>query len=421
MATSIELCQKRKELVDACMEKHGVGYAEALQIVSQEIGVKVRTIRDDITRLNKIAKDEEIETDEELEEYCVKLAKQKQKLQDTNRIERKAFRESARIENAVESLNEELVGLLKKNSFNTWNGVGQTNPTHNGYGVIQFSDTHLNELVDLPSNKYDIEVANKRIRKHVTESIEYFQNNEIGTVLVAFTGDMINSDRRLDEKLNMSTNRMRALFIAVDIFKQAIEELSEYFNIHVASVTGNESRVNDEFGWSDAVLSDNYDYAIHNILKQLFDGCENVTFHGDCEAEKVVNVGGVHLLMVHGNQIPKNITQGLAKIKARYMSHDVDVDYMIHGHLHECLIADTYARSASTVGANAYSENGLQLVSRASQNCYRVKDGSMEGHRIDLQNIDSYDGYDIDESIMAYNPKSSTKLKSQSTIFSVVI
>lgn len=421
MATSLELCQKRKELVDACIKTHGVEYKEALQIVSQEIGIKATTIRDDITRLTKVSKEEDIETDEELEEYCVKLAKQKQKLQDTNRIERKAFRESARIENAIESLNEELIKILKKNSFHTWAGESQTNPSHNGYGVIQFSDTHLNELVDLPTNKYDIEIANKRIRKHVTESIEYFQNNDIGTVLVAFTGDLINSDRRLDEKLNMSTNRMRAMFLAIDIFKQAIEELSCYFNIHVASVTGNESRVNEEYGWSDAILSDNYDYAIHNILKKLFEGRDRVSFIGDCEAEKVVNVDGVNLLMVHGNQIPKNITQGLGKMKARYMASEIDIDYMIHGHLHECLIADTYARSASTVGANAYSENGLQLVSRASQNCYRIKDGSMEGHRIDLQNVDNYDGYDITESIMAYNPKSSTKLKSQSTIFSVVI
>jgi len=421
MAASLELCQKRKELVEVCMEKHGVEYKEALEIVSQEIGVKSRTIRDDIKRLEKVAKENDVETDEELEEYCVKLAKQKQKLQDTNRIERKSFRESARIENAVEALNEELIKILKKNSFHTWNGESQTNPTHNGYGVIQFSDCHLNELVDLPTNKYDIEIANKRIRKHVTESIEYFQNNEISTVLVAFTGDLINSDRRLDEKLNMATNRTRAMFMAIDIFKQAIEELSGYFNIHVASVTGNESRVNEDYGWSDALLSDNYDYAIHNILKKLFEGSDKVSFIGDCEAEKVVNVGGVNLLMVHGNQVPKNITQGLSKLKARYMASEIDIDYMIHGHLHECLIADTYARSASTVGANAYSENGLQLVSRASQNCYRVKDGSMEGHRIDLQNVDKYEGYDITESIMAYNPKSSTKLKSQSTIFSVVI
>jgi len=421
MAASLELCQKRKELVDVCMEKHGVEFKEALEIVSQEIGVKSRTIRDDITRLKKVTREEEIETDEELEEYCVKLAKQKQKLQDTNRVERKAFRESARIENAVEALNDELLKVLKKHSFHTWNGESQANPTHNGYGVIQFSDTHLNELVDLPTNKYDIEIANKRIRKHVTESIEYFQNNGIGTILIAFTGDMVNSDRRLDEKLCMATNRTRAMFIAVDIFKQTIEELSCHFKVHVASVTGNESRVGEEYGWSDALLSDNYDYAIHNILKKLFDGVDRVNFIGDCEAEKVVNVGGVNLLMVHGNQIPKNITQGLGKIKARYMASGVNVDYMIHGHLHEALIADLYARSASTVGANAYSENGLQLVSRASQNCYRVKDGSMEGHRIDLQNVDNYEGYDITESVMAYNPKSSSKLKSKATIFSVVI
>ena len=45
----------------------------------------------------------------------VKLAKQKQAHQDTNRIERKTFREYARLENSVTALNQSLLNVLRDN------------------------------------------------------------------------------------------------------------------------------------------------------------------------------------------------------------------------------------------------------------------------------------------------------------------
>ena len=47
----------------------------------------------------------------------VKLAKKNQSYQDLNRIERKAFREYARIENAVGAYNKELVKIFKENNL----------------------------------------------------------------------------------------------------------------------------------------------------------------------------------------------------------------------------------------------------------------------------------------------------------------
>ena len=57
-------------------------------------------------------------TDKEILKENVSLAKAKQRLQDKNRIQNKAFREDARIENAVAEYNKELIKVLKGNSFN---------------------------------------------------------------------------------------------------------------------------------------------------------------------------------------------------------------------------------------------------------------------------------------------------------------
>ena len=93
----------------------------------------------------------------------VKLAKQKQSYQDINRIERKAFREYARVENAVEKYCMELVEIFEKKSLSKL--TIEHDSDNKAVGVIQFSDVHFNEIVDLEHNKYDFKVASQRLYK----------------------------------------------------------------------------------------------------------------------------------------------------------------------------------------------------------------------------------------------------------------
>ena len=72
----------------------------------------------------------------------VKLAKQKQSAQDLNRIERKAFREHARVENAVSKYAKELKQLFEKHSLSELTSKHRSNSK--AVGVIQFSAVHFN-------------------------------------------------------------------------------------------------------------------------------------------------------------------------------------------------------------------------------------------------------------------------------------
>ena len=74
------------------------------------------------------------------------------------------------------------------------------------------------------------------------------------------------------------------------------------------------------------------------------------------------------------------------------------------------MIRDNIARSASLVGSNAYSENALNLSGTAAQNIYCFTDDGRHDVRIDLQETDGWDGYDIKEELFAYNAKSAQKL-----------
>ena len=357
--------------------------------------------------------------DAEILKENVKLAKQKQSYQDINRIERKTFREYARIENAVGKYNKELVGIFDKQRLSELTKSHKR--TSSAVGVIQFSDIHFNELVDLEHNKYDFSIASKRCKYFVKRAIMYFKSQNISNILLVQSGDLLNSDRRLDELLNMATNRAKATFLAVDIFQQIILELNEHFNVSVCCVTGNESRVKQEWGWSKMIATDNYDYTIFHTLRYLFKDSKINFIDGD-PTELIVEVAGQNLLVLHGNgSIKKGIDTSITQIMGRYKARGINVDYVIFGHIHSARVGDNFSRSSSMVGANDYSEKALNLAGRASQNCYVFyKNGNRDGIKIDLQNYDD-DMYNIEKSLESYNAKSHDKLNKGTTIFKVVV
>jgi len=354
--------------------------------------------------------------DKDIIEYNIRLAKQKQKFQDLNRIERKSFREDSRQENALVEYNTEIIKLLKRESLKT----KLSKKKHNTESaiVIQLADLHLNELVELESNKYDFDIASKRLQKYAYKVKEYVKFHKANKVLIAITGDLINSDRRLDEKLSMATNRAKATFLGVHLLKHFILDINEIAEVQVCCVTGNESRVNFELGWVDMVASDNYDFTIFEMLRLLL---PDINFLRGDALELVVEINGKNMLVIHGHQLGRMTSNDTGKVISKYSAKGVVIDFIICGHLHETMIRDNIARSASLVGSNAYSENALNLSGTAAQNIYCFTDDGRHDIRIDLQETNGWDGYDIKEELFAYNAKSAQKTHKKETIFKIII
>jgi predicted phosphodiesterase len=360
------------------------------------------------------------ETDAELVEQNVRFQKQRQKHMDLNRIERKSFREYARVENAVSEYTKQLIEVFQNNPYKPagvfHNAVGKA------FGVVHLSDVHFNELINIKSNKYDFTIASERIQKFITESVEYLNRFDVVDVFLLMTGDLLNSDRRLDEILAMATNRAKATFIAVQIIENAIVQLNEHYNVHVAGVCGNESRVGKDFNWNGDIVSDNYDFTIFNILRYKLHGTQGVSFLGlSDKLEEVVEVGDKVFLLVHGNQIGKDVSKDMSKLIRKYANMDILIDFVIYGHLHEAMIADMYARSSSVCGSNNYSEDALLLVGKASQNLHVVKEHGIDSVKIDIQDTTGYEGYDTKDWQDAYNPKSLEKTRKHETVLRITI
>jgi UDP-2,3-diacylglucosamine pyrophosphatase LpxH len=126
--------------------------------------------------------------------------------------------------------------------------------------------------------------------------------------------------------------------------------------------------------------------------------------------------------MLHGHgSLRGKLDSSVNQIAGRYSLKGIKIDYVIFGHVHSARVGDNFGRSSSMVGANDYSEKALNLNGRASQNCYIFyNDGNRDGIKVDLQNVKDK-GYNIKESLEAYNAKSAKKRHKTKTIFEVVV
>jgi predicted phosphodiesterase len=304
--------------------------------------------------------------------------------------------------------------LLEKCNLKEYT-VSHKIPKNTNYvGIIHITDTHFNELVNHSHNKYDFKVASSRLKKLVEVARTQFKAFGVKKVLVASTGDLLNSDRRLDEILAMSTNRSKATFLAVQLLQQVILDLNKDFNVLVTGVTGNESRIKEEIGYNELVATDNYDYTILEILKLIFKEAKGIEFINSGYNEGIVEIEGTNILLMHGYSQKTDIERYVQQIKGRYSSNGQKVDYVLMGHYHSTRLADHYARGASLVGSNDYNESNLNLAGRAAQNIFLIsKEGDVHGTRVDLQNAsnDIFGSYDINKELEAYNAKSAEKSK----------
>lgn len=413
----------RSRLADAQIKEFIAGMSSA---TIDEIAVAIRQRgfsigNDRLIRLSRAVFRETSGADGEIIEENVRLAMRSQGQLDKNRVANKSFRDFARLSNAMEECGKEIISILKKYDFS------QVTIQHEvgdepAQGIIQLADLHLNELVRTATNTYDFPTASKRLKKYALRATEYLTMKGVKNVLVANTGDILNSDRRLDEYMNMATNRMNAAMLAVFLIEQFLLDLNEHFNVTYIQVSGNESRVKDEPGNTDIILTDNYDMLIYNILKHSMATAKGIVFQDGNIAEKVVSVSGQNVLVLHGENVGSDVIGSIQKIKGKYAQQGIPISFVVFGHVHTALVHNHFARSGSLVGANDYTDRGLQLTTGASQNVHVFyRGGDHDSLVINLNNTDGWQGYDIVEALESYNAKSEKKLHQQTVIHQIVV
>lgn len=342
-------------------------------------------------------------------EYYGHLARTVQRQRDLLRVERKHTRENSRVTNMLEELTTALCDVFGEYDLSA-DVVTHQSTKGSSVGVIQLSDLHFGERIhEYVGNVFDTGGVAARLKKFVNKASVIFKALGVQNILLALTGDLINSDRRLDEITANASNRAKIVFTAVDILQQLILDLNKNFNVTVASVCGNESRIGKDVAWGTAVASDSFDLMIHEILSRLFVNASGVHFIEMADPlECVVDVNGANFLLVHGHNGLSNTARmesEVSKVRSKYAARGVMIDYVISGHIHSAYISDCFSRSSGLPGGNAYSDKALNLTSRSSQNIFVVDaDKSIHGIKIDLQEFDKNFAYSYNAETEEYKP-----------------
>ena len=345
--------------------------------------------------------------EENFDGSLLKLSMSLQKQRETANRERKLSRETIRIADVIQSSHNAFVDVLKESKIAEIKTVKHNSAPGKSVGIVQLSDLHFGErVIEVNGNEFDLEVASKRLRKLAEKAIAEFQHKDVDHVVIAMTGDLINSDRRFDELVANVNNRAKVVFSAVEILKQFIMDINQYFNVTIASVCGNESRINKDLGWVDFMAFDSFDAVIHYFLTFIFQDKEGVEVLPMVDPlEKVIDVNGHNICLIHGHNgiaSDSSMENKVARLTQKYQAQGVKIDYTIFGHIHCTRISDLYARSASLVGGNAYSDKALTFTSRAAQNIYTVTEHEINGTRIDLQHYKDFEPYDFDRNNDVY-------------------
>jgi calcineurin-like phosphoesterase family protein len=128
----------------------------------------------------------------------------------------------------------------------------------------------------------------------------------------------------------------------------------------------------------------------------LFQDKEGIDFlEIDNPHEKLIDVNGQNILLIHGHQKTKNYESFTRKMEQKYAQMGYKLDLVLLGHIHETLISDIFARGGSVVGSNVYSHVGY---SKSSINIKRP-----------FTSIDDVNADDIE--LLNYSPLSYIKAK----------
>ena len=345
-------------------------------------------------------------------EILVKQQANKQKLLDKNRMLNKENRETYRVTNNLEEIFSEYITLLGTTKLSGFKGKEHTDKGKK-IGIMQVSDTHFNELIDssstLNGNYYDFYIASKRLKKYADKCIEYIKFHKIKEVYLFFTGDLVNSNKRLTEQMAQATSLTRASLLGTYLFSQMITQLNKYVNLNISHVVGNESRLDHDMDNSDLLASNNWDFLIFNNLRNMLKDKKGINFikPKHLSSSLVTLSNGFNCLLVHGNTLKGQYQKAVKEMISLYAVKGIPINAIFTGHYHYASLGDFASQSSNLCGSNAYSDVDLKYISRASQNFYIVnEDLGYDGIKIDLQEVDNYEGYDIIDELEYYNVRS---------------
>jgi hypothetical protein len=198
------------------------------------------------------------------------------------------------------------------------------------------------------SNVFDIDILSQRLRYLVEMTKKHLKAEGFTHLFVLFMGDLLNSSRRLDERVRMATSLTNASLLVADLMKSILIDLAQDFDIYTTMVVGNESRIPDEMHNTDILLTESFDYVSYRTAEILLQDTpikflkanirEHILHLKDAESGNEFNFLLLHGDALKGKKTPNAIVKEMV---AHYAMKGVIVKSIIIGHYHHYIGGDT--------------------------------------------------------------------------------
>jgi hypothetical protein len=268
----------------------------------------------------------------QLEEKRLDLEKSKVKARDIKRALNTDIRKLARIEELLDAIEQSANQF--PNLEKPYIGSVQGGAT----AVLLISDWHIGNIIDNFVNKFNLDVAIKRIGVLRDEVIKYCKINKVNTLHVLGLGDFIHGNIHVNGRVLSDMDAVQQTQKAAELIYELLMSLSEHIHhVDYRQCLDNHSRINKDY--SEHVESESFANFISWWLTARLRG-SRVDFVNDNIDENIgsINVKGDQYLFVHGHlEKPNSILQDLVfgtgiMVKGVFLGHfHVDKKKSFHG------------------------------------------------------------------------------------------
>ena len=265
-------------------------------------------------------------TKEDMQKERESLYIERQKTRDVWNAFRRSLRSETRLETFKELIQEcaDDMAALPKVEY------AGSRDDRNAEAILMLSDFHIGDQIDNFYNKYNSEIAMKRLSKVVEDTIDYCQREKVFRLNIVNLGDLINGILHLTARIEQEENVTKQVMIASEMLAKAIVELQKAApEIVYRSCIDNHGRVMADFHQN--IEEENFGKIIDFYLEARLQGTKVVIARDNLDDDigQIDLANGKKVIFVHGHRdSPERIFQNMVGAMHMY------VDYCLMGHFH---------------------------------------------------------------------------------------
>ena len=299
------------------------------------------------------------------------LYKQQVKTRDAANSYRRALREDARVEYMNDLIKESVAKLNDLPAVE--DAIDESVLNDNVEAVMLFSDLHVGMELDNFYNKYNVEIARRRVQRYVNRVIELCHHNNVRKLNVLNLGDLIHGNIHVSARIENNEDLISQIMTASEIMSEALNQLQAAApEVIYRSCSDNHSRVTPDFRQN--IEKENYFRLIDFYLEARLKDTNIQIVHDNLDVDlgmfELLN--GKKMMFAHGHRENINtIIQGMLGATRQY------IDYVCVGHYHESKMksfqgAKVFVNS-SICGSDSYAQS-KRLYGNAEQTLLIFKD-----------------------------------------------